>query len=153
MGVIYAPKRNELYYAAEGLGAFCNDYPIHVNEDKDITSTLVVSETNPYGDREVMLYPKLFKAFFKDCVDCRITGSAALDCCYVACGRAGIFVCEVLKPWDYTAGEILIKEAGGVVSQWNGEDMTYLGQSTIIATNGIVYADALKRISVLKGND
>ena len=79
LGVVYAPKKDEMYYAAEGLGAFCNGKPIQVCQDEHIKSTLILSETNPYSDRETNMYTAVFGELFKDCIDYRITGSAALD--------------------------------------------------------------------------
>ena len=146
LGVVYAPKKQEMYYAAEGLGAFCNGKPIRVCKDEHIKSTLILSETNPYSDRETNMYAAVFGELFKDCIDYRITGSAALDCCYIACGRGGVFVSENLKPWDYAAGVIIIQEAGGVMTQWDGEELRYFGGSTFLATNGQLHKEALERI-------
>ena len=88
----------------------------------------------------------VFGELFKDCIDYRITGSAALDCCYIACGRGGVFVSENLKPWDYAAGVIIIQEAGGVMTQWDGEALRYFGGSTFLATNGQLHKEVLERI-------
>lgn len=146
LGVVYAPKKNEMYYAAKGEGAFCNGSSIHVCSDQSISSTIVLAETNPYSSRPENAFSAVFQELFKDCIDYRITGSAALDCCYIARGRGGVFVSEKLKPWDYAAGVILIQEAGGEITQWNGEALGYFGSSTILATNGQIHEEAVRRI-------
>lgn len=153
LGVVYAPKKNEMYYAAEGMGAFCNGKAIHVCNDKSIHSTIVLSETNPYSDRTKNAFAAVFQELFKDCIDYRITGSAALDCCYIACGRGGVFVSEKLKPWDYAAGVVIIQEAGGNITQWNGEIPHYFGGTTILATNGLIHNEAVKRIKAAIENE
>lgn len=146
LGVIYSPQRKEMFSAAKGVGAFCNDKPIKVCEDATVSNTLVLAETNPYSDRISNKFPEVFQNLYKDCIDYRITGSAAIDCCYIACGRGGVFVAENLKPWDYAAGEIIIKEAGGNFSQWNGNPPTYFGNTTALATNTLTHEEVLERL-------
>ncbi len=153
LGVIYAPRLHEIYYAALGEGAYCNDKPISVCPDETVSKTLVIAETNPYSDRPTNRFPAVLDNVYLDCIDYRIEGTAALDCCFVACGRGGVFIAENVKPWDYAAGEILVTEAGGCVTQWNGKPMTYYGNSTALLTNGKIHNEMLERIQKVLGTE
>ena len=143
LGVVYSPGTGEMFYAAKDEGAFCNGERIHVSSDHCIGTTLVLAETNPYCDRMKNKYINIFKKVFMDCVDYRITGSAALDCCYVACGRGGLLMAENLKPWDYAAGEIIIHEAGGMFTDWKGRKPDYIGNFEALASNGLIHNEAM----------
>ena len=151
LGVISAPRMGELYVAALGEGATCNGAPIHVCPDETVAHTLVLAETNPYSDRAANRFPALVRNVYLDCIDCRFAGTAALDCCYVACGRGGVFIAENVKPWDYTAGEIITTEAGGRVTQWNGAPMSHFGNTSILLTNGTLHEEMLERIRQIFG--
>ena len=147
LGVVYAPSLKKLYYAAEGHGAFCNGEPIRVSEAENLESSLILSETNPYSSsRETNLFQKILTELYPDCIDYRITGSAALDCCYIACGCGGVFVAENLKPWDYAAGEVLIREAGGMLTTFEGKMQTYEGSTSVLAAHGPVHEEVLNRL-------
>ncbi|MFR8172518.1 MAG: inositol monophosphatase family protein [Marvinbryantia sp.] len=146
LGVVYSPQSQEMFYAAKGEGAYCNGKRIFVCRDASVSQTLVLAETNPYSDRVANKFPQVFSNIYRDCIDYRITGSAALDCCYIACGRGGAFIAENLKPWDYAAGEIIVREAGGSFSQWDGRRPTYYGNTTALATNTLVHEEILGRL-------
>lgn len=146
LGVVYSPGTNELFEAAKGEGARCNGKPIHVSAEEHTGDTLILAETNPYGNRALGTLPRLFGKIFPDCIDLRITGSAALDCCYVACGRGGAFFAESLKPWDFAAGEIILAEAGGKLTAWDGSKSVFVGNFNAIATNGLVHDEMLEKM-------
>ena len=147
LGVVHNPAGRETFTAAAGLGAFLNGNPIAVCKDEKINKTLVLAETNPYSkSRKSTATIKMLDAFFADCKDIRITGSAALDVCYIAAGRAGVFVSESLNPWDFTGGLAILLEAGGTATQWDGSPPNYVGNQTFAATNGILQQEVLKRI-------
>ena len=146
LGVVYAPRLHELYAAAAGEGATLNDHPVHVCDDESVSRTLVLAETNPYSNREQNRFPLVLDNVYRDCIDCRVSGTAALGCCFVAGGRGGVFFAENVKPWDYTAGQALVQEAGGCVTQWTGENMTFYGSSTVLMTNGKLHEEMLERI-------
>lgn len=146
LGVIYAPMQKEMFYAMKGCGAFCNGEKICVSADETISHALVAMETNPYIDRKINRFSKIMGRFFDDCIDIRILGSAALACSYVADGRCGVFVAEGVKPWDIAAGDIIIREAGGKLTLWNGEAPTFMGNENIIASSGALYDEARQRM-------
>lgn len=146
LGVVYNPKTKEMFWAAKGLGAFCNEKPITVCRDSTISETLILAETNPYCNRRENPFHEIISEIFCDCIDYRVIGSAALDCCYVACGRGGALISQNLKPWDYAAGEIILEEAGGFLTQWTGEPVGYYGNSTVLASNGLLHKEILSRL-------
>ncbi len=112
LGIVYNPYADEMFYAARGLGAYLNDQAIHPS-DREQKQSIVAMGTSPYhtelADRTFAAARQVFEAF----ADIRRSGSAALDLCYVACGRLDGYYELILSPWDYAAGSVIIREAGG----------------------------------------
>jgi len=119
-GVIYDPSREELFVATHGGGAFLNDRRIRVNEARGLQGALLATGF-PFRERALLdSYLAMFQALFRDAADVRRAGSAALDLAYVASGRVDGFWEFGLKPWDMAAGAVLVREAGGVVTDFGG---------------------------------
>ena len=133
IGVVYDPYADELYSAARGMGAFLNGRPIHVTE-APLEHTLVMFGTAPYNlDKADRTFEKL-KYIFPKCMDVRRRGSAEIDFCTVACGRAGLFFEEVLSLWDFAAGLVILEEAGGEAYTFMGTPMPLDGRkSNVVA--------------------
>src|SRR4030042_1238842 len=120
LGVVFDPLRNELFLAEKGAGAFLNGHPLRVSEINEIKECLITTGF-PFRKKEIIdSYLKLFKNIFLKVSDLRRAGSAALDLAYLACGRCEGFFEIGLSPWDIAAGDILIKEAGGVITDFGG---------------------------------
>jgi len=137
LGIVYNPFSKELYTAVAGQGAYRNGQRIQVSDTDCPEDALICYGSNPYdksGAHEMFaLYERLFLA----CTDFRRSGSAALDLCYVACGRQDAYLEPNLKPWDYAAGALILQEAGGKIGTWvEGEELNYLKPNAIFATNG-----------------
>jgi myo-inositol-1(or 4)-monophosphatase len=145
LGVVYNPSDGEMFSAFAGGGAFLGDRRIRVNADDSLSRTLVLVETDPYLDRALNRSPELIKTVFQDCIDYRITGSAALDICYIAAGRGGVFFTQSLKPWDYTGGSVVLLEAGGSVSLWDGSPLPFAGKHSFLASNGVLHGEILEK--------
>lgn len=145
LGVIYNPALKELFYASRGEGAYLNGKLIHVCEDVRMEETLVLVETNPYADRLKSRSAEMIGRVFLDCIDYRVTGSAALDICYVACGRGGVFIAECLSSWDLVGACAILLEAGGHYTNWHGETSLFskVGSTTFIASNQKLHDIAL----------
>lgn len=146
MGCVYAPFINELYYAAKGKGAFLNDKKITVSGETDVLKSCLVTGF-PYT------YPKLhrgpleiFSKLVMQGVPVRRLGSAAIDLCWVAAGRFDGFWEFNLSPWDTAAGEIIVKEAGGTITDFENKPFSCY-QKQILATNGHIHNDLLKEIT------
>lgn len=133
-GVVYNPYNDECFSAERGQGAYLNERRIHVS-NTDLAHSLVLFGTAPYYEE---LWDRTFALARDYCsrgMDLRRSGSAALDLCNVACGRAGMFFELRLQPWDFTAGIVIIEEAGGYVADENGKELPLFEASSIWACN------------------
>ncbi len=135
-GVIYQPFTDELFCAAKGCGAFLNGKPIRVSKTPTLAESLVAVGTNPYCKQAAPGNFAAFQRVFEACQDIRRSGSAALDLAYVACGRLDAYFEQNLKPWDYAAGMVLLKEAGGQVTDYEGKHPSLWKNSDLVAGNG-----------------
>jgi myo-inositol-1(or 4)-monophosphatase len=136
-GVVYNPYLDEIFYAIKGKGAFCNNKKISVSS-QPISKALVLFGSSPY---DKSLYPKTMEKlsdFFSQALDIRRSGSAALDLCWVACGRAEVYFELQVSPWDFAAGKLIVEEAGGIVTALDGTPLSFDGKTSIIAKNNII---------------
>ena len=136
-GVVYNPYLDEVFHAIKGEGAFCNGKKISVS-DRPIDNALVLFGSSPY---QKDLYPKtmeILSEYFYKALDIRRSGSAALDLCWVACGRAELYFELQTSPWDFAAGKLLVEEAGGVVTALDGTPLSFEGKTSIIAKNNVI---------------
>lgn len=124
IGVVYNPYKQETFYAEKGKGAYLNGEPIHVS-DKTLEEGLVFFGTAPYNPEYSKKTFELLYRYFMRTQDVRRSGSAAIDLCTVACGRAELYFEMLLSPWDYAAGALIVEEAGGIVTNMEGEPLTF----------------------------
>jgi myo-inositol-1(or 4)-monophosphatase len=137
-GAIFDPTRDELFTGEKGAGAHLNGRRLHVSSaDKLIQSLLLTGF--PY-DLHHNLASRLrhFNRIMGRARAVRRDGSAALDLCYVAAGRADGFWEEILKPWDMNAARVMLDEAGGRATRFDGTPLG-LGSDEILATNGLIH--------------
>lgn len=139
MGVIYDPFREDIYYAKKGRGSFLNGNPIHVSEATSLSETIIAVGTSPYNKELADENFRRIQKVFKNSQDIRRTGSAALDLAYVACGRTGGFFEPRLSPWDFAAGMLLVTEAGGRVTDFEGNPLNLLKKGSVVAANGKIH--------------
>lgn len=146
-GAVYDPYRDDFFYAAKGEGTFCNGCSVTVSE-RDLPLAVIAFGTTPYKKNDFA--QKGFSAaqrIFMNCADIRRSGSAALDMAYVACGKLdGFFEC-ILSPWDYAAGYILVKEAGGKVTDFDGNATIFDNPSPILCSNAKIQTKLLALIN------
>lgn len=142
MGIIYDPFHDEVFSAVKGGGSFLNGKTIHVASDKNLSETIIGIGT---AKRELAKdnFAKFLKVYEKS-QDIRRLGSAALELAYTACGRQGGYFEAYLNPWDYAAGMLLVQEAGGKVSDWNGRELDPSQGNPIAGTNGLIHEELLK---------
>ncbi|MCP4285484.1 MAG: inositol-1-monophosphatase [Gammaproteobacteria bacterium] len=130
--LVYDPMREEMFTASRGEGAQLNDRRIRVTSRKGLEGALLGTGF-PYREQANLdAYLGMFKSFIKETAGIRRPGSAALDLAYVAAGRVDGFWELGLAQWDIAAGALLVKEAGGVVSDFGGDER-YLESGNIIA--------------------
>lgn len=139
LGIVYNPFSDEIFYAKKGEGAFLNGRPIRVTDADTLGKSLVSVGTSPYRKDLADENFGLIKKFFVECEDIRRSGSAAMDLCYLACGRTDGFFEKNLKPWDYAAGIAIVREAGGCVTDFAGNEPSYKAPSDICASNGRIH--------------
>lgn len=144
--VVFDPNRNELFTATKGSGAFLNDRRIRVSKRTKLQDALVGTGFPYRMFDHVDTYLAVFKELTEKTAGLRRPGSAALDLCYVGCGRYDGFWEFGLAPWDMAAGALVISEAGGLVSDLNG-DPNYLQTGNIVAGTPKVFAPLLQIIS------
>lgn len=135
-GVIYNPNLGEVFTAQRGKGAFLNGKPIRVSQLSDPSKSLFVTGFPYHVDKNPGRVIEQFTAFLSKGLLVRRLGSAALDLAYVACGRFDGFWEAFLSPWDTAAGHLLVREAGGRVTHYDGEEYN-IHKKSIIATNGL----------------
>lgn len=138
--VVYNPYDDEVFYAQRGCGAYLNGKRIFVSQSR-LCDGLVGFGSVPYYTE---LYNKTFdliKALMSECADVRRLGSAALDLCFVACGRFDLFFEYYLSLWDYCAAGLIVTEAGGIIRGVGGKELSFDGPSAIIAASPTAYDD------------
>lgn len=142
-GVVYDPYQDEMFYAIKGKGAFLNGKRIKVS-DNPLKESVVLFGTSPYYRVLADIGWRMARALFDASLDMRRTGSAALDLCMVAAGRAGVFFEMKLSPWDYAASKIIIEEAGGKLTDISGLPVSLDKPSSVLAASASAYDEALK---------
>ncbi len=143
-GAVYDPYLGRLYHAERGCGAFVEadgyDLPIRVSS-LPLDRSLVSFGTTPYSKEKFAEATfRSAQALFTAALDLRRSGSAALDLCDVACGKIGFFFEYSLSPWDYAAASVIIEEAGGIITQFNGSPIDLKSPCSIAAGNKTAYS-------------
>ena len=137
-GVVYNPFTEEMFAARRGGGAFLNGRPIHVS-DRDMSHAITLCGSTIYDRRFTDRSFSLMRRLYDLGLDFRRFGSAELDVCYVACGRAEVFFECRLSPWDYAAGSLILTEAGGKITRLDGSPIDPYRGGSVWATNGICH--------------
>ncbi len=141
-GLVYDPVHDELFSAEKGKGAFLNAAPIHVSTTPQLDKSLLATGF-PYDIRSSEKNNlNHFCRFALKAQAIRRAGSAALDLCYVACGRFDGFWELKLKPWDVAAGTLIVKEAGGTVTDFSGNNFDIFS-GNILASNKNIHDSML----------
>ena len=139
VGATYDPTRDELFAAESGRGACLNNKPIRVSDAEELGNALIVTGF-PYDFKGKDDFARHLTQFLLSSRGVRRDGSAAIDLAYVACGRFDGFWEEGLNPWDMAAGVLLIEEAGGQVSRYDGRPFS-IYEPPILASNGLIHAE------------
>jgi myo-inositol-1(or 4)-monophosphatase len=144
VGVIEAPLLAEQYVAVKGQGATCNGQPIHVSTTAKLEDAYMVSCDGGMTDRTIV-FSTLIRSYYDQVKDFRKLGSAALECAWVASGRADAYITMAIDPWDVAAGVLLIEEAGGKVTTFESKPWE-AKQTDLLCTNGTVHSQILERL-------
>lgn len=144
LGVVYYPFQDELFYAERGKGAYLNNKRISVSKQGDIEDSIICfcnAPDNESAERMSRIFSEIKLVNNK----LRQIGAGALELSYVACGRVEAFFMVKLNPWDVAAGALLVKEAGGVLTDFYGRSFS-INSKDILASNGKIHKDLLKFI-------
>ena len=146
-GVIYDPLRDEMFLAERALGAWLNNRRIHVSKAARLQESLIATgfpSQKRHGSPNIHFYQE----FTLRSHGVRRAGSAGLDLAYVACGRLEAFWEFNLNPWDTSAGVLLVEEAGGKVTHFDGSKFT-LDSVETLASNGLIHAEMIELFSAM----
>jgi myo-inositol-1(or 4)-monophosphatase len=146
MGAVHNPFMKEFFWAERGSGALLNGEPIHVSNQSEVSKACLVTGfpytyiNEPNGPLEV------FSRFIRKGIPVRRLGSAAIDLCWVACGRFDGFYEHKLQSWDSAAGFLIVEEAGGKITDFTGKYYSVY-QPHIVASNGKIHDGMLQWIN------
>ena len=136
LGVCYLPYVDELYKAVEGQGAYLNNKKIHVS-NKLLKDGIVFSGCAPYyGELREKSLDNLY-SFATNASDFRRYGSAVIELCQIAAGKAEVYFELKIQPWDFCGASIIVLEAGGTLTTIEGNEIDYLHPSSVLASNGM----------------
>ena len=137
---------NELFFSEKGKGATLNNQPISVSDQEQVIKACLVTGF-PYTYLDTVNGPlEIFERFIRKGVPVRRLGSAAIDLCWVACGRFDGFYEHKLEAWDSAAGYLIVEEAGGKVTDFTGNKFSVY-QHRVLATNGKIHEEMLAVIN------
>ena len=146
LGVVYDPTRREVFHALAGRGAYLNRKKISVSRIRDLDRALLITGF-PYDIRtSVDNNLDRFADFAVRSQAVRRLGSAAMDLCYTACGRFDGYWEKKLSPWDQAAGSLILREAGGVITDFRGRPFDVYGDE-VLATNGLIHRQMMRVLS------
>jgi len=143
IGVIYEISRKEIFFTWENSYSYLNNKKISVSKTEEIDKSLIITGFPIFDDNRIEEVLAALKYFFKNSSGVRRLGSAATDLAYVSCGRADAFYELNLNPWDVAAGALLVKNAGGKVSDFNGKKNFLFGKE-IVSSNPFIYKELLE---------
>lgn len=139
-GLVYNPYMDELFYAEAGRGAYLNGKRIYAST-RELRDGLVLFGSSPYNKEKAEVTFFLVRKMYENALDVRRSGSAALDICYIACGRCELFYEMTLSPWDYAAGSLIVTEAEGIITTMDGDALPLNGKSSVLAAGRQAYED------------
>ena len=147
VAVVYQPVLDELFTAEKGKGTKLNGKPVRISDRQD-TQQLLIATGIPFKEYHYLeSYVSMLKDVIHDSAGIRRAGSAAIDLAYTACGRFDAFWEYKLYPWDYAAGVLLVREAGGIVTGFDGNPDVFAHHSIIAGnpeTHAMIAAKAKK---------
>ena len=134
LGVVYSPRRGELYSAERGKGAWCNGRPIHVSQ-RPLADALFCTAMSTYRKEYAKSCSDIIYDIYMQSNDLRRWGSAAVELCLMAAGTIELYFEMRLQPWDYAAAALILSEAGGQIASWDGAAPSLTRASLVVAAN------------------
>jgi myo-inositol-1(or 4)-monophosphatase len=146
-GLIYNPATDEMFLAEKGKGAFLNDQRIRVAARRRLADAIIACGLAHYGHGDIDMSRKEVGAVQEHVAGLRRFGAAALDLAWIAAGRIDGYWERTLKPWDLAAGLILVREAGGFVSDCDGQEHIF-SKGHVVAGNELIHKGLLSLLKV-----
>jgi len=145
IGVVYNPSSDTLYSALKGEGAFANDEKIRIQGKVKLRDS-VFSTSMFWEDPSLKdsLHSGVIQ-LYKDTRGMRMVGGAAISLCDIIAGRFNAYVMPMLSPWDFAGGAIIVREAGGIVTTLDGDEVDYTKSSSILASHPDIHEEIVKR--------
>ncbi|QKF76652.1 inositol monophosphatase family protein [Arcobacter defluvii] len=152
LAIVYNPILDELYEAKIGKGAYLNGKQLKVSDETELQKALLATGfpyTSGSNEDDLNDVVKKIKDILPLCQDLRRLGSASIDLCLVARGTFEGYYEMNLKPWDVSAGVLILSEAGGKITNINGEEYNLFEDKYIVATNGKIHDELIKNLNLL----
>jgi myo-inositol-1(or 4)-monophosphatase len=149
-GAVYDPLRDEMFVAARGGGATLNGVPVGVSDVKRLDRALVVAQAQTVDPAEIRAYALLVERLMSVAGGVRSLGSPALTLCYIAAGRLDAYCEYAMDAWDILAGQLILAEAGGLLTLFGGQPHVTADQADVVASNGYLHPEL---IDALRGLD
>ncbi len=149
-GAVYDPLRDEMFVAARGGGATLNGVPVGVSDVTRLDRALVVAQAQTVDPAEIRAYALLVERLMSVAGGVRSLGSPALTLCYIAAGRLDAYCEYAMDAWDILAGQLILAEAGGLLSLFGGQPHVTADRADVVATNGYIHQEL---INTLRGLD
>ena len=141
-GAVYQPYTDEMFTAQRGKGAFLNGRPLKMR-DVPLSESIAMFGSAIYYRDTIPATARLMQEVLPLVLDFRRSGSAALDICYIAAGRADVFFEACIRPWDYAAAALIAQEAGAVVSALDGTPLRYIDRCSVAVGSPTSYPDLI----------
>lgn len=141
LGVTYDPFREELFTAVMGKGTYRNGKRVQVDSRERVSDSLITTGFPAADQFKDEMWKANYKKLFYKAADIRALGSAALELAYIACGRLTGYWEVALRPWDVAAGILMVREAGGMVSNLSGGELELGRHVSIVASNGLIHQE------------
>jgi myo-inositol-1(or 4)-monophosphatase len=146
-GAVYDPLRDEMFVAARGGGATLNGVPVGVSDVTRLDRALVVAQAQTVDPDEIRAYALLVERLMSVAGGVRSLGSPALTLCYIAAGRLDAYCEYAMDAWDILAGQLILAEAGGLLTLFGGQPHATADRADVVASNGYLHPaliDALR---------
>ena len=148
-GAVYDPVRDEMFAAAPGGGATINGDPLRVSGAARLDRALVVAQAQSVDEAEIRAYAALVERLMQVTGGVRSLGSPALTLCAIAAGRLEAYCEYAMDAWDIAAGQLILQEAGGTLTLFDGRPHTTTDRADVVASNGHIHAELITALKDL----
>ena len=148
-GAVYDPVRDEMFAAASGAGATVNGEPLRVSGVARLDRALVVAQAQSVDEAEIRAYATLVERLMQVTGGVRSLGSPALTLCAIAAGRLEAYCEYAMDAWDIAAGQLILQEAGGALTLFDGRPHTTADRADVVASNGHIHAGLITALKDL----